>query len=227
MHCYIFSITYLDNGGGERRQMLKILGKSTSINVRKVLWTCEELGLDYHQEDYGSGFAPTDTAAFLALNPNGLVPVLIDEGFVLWESNTICRYLVGKAGRDDLLSITPRGRARVEIWMDWQATELNNAWRYAFNALVRKNPAYSAQHDIDASVQEWNHCITLLDNHLQDSGIWVTGQTFTLADIVLGLSVNRWKMTPMARPAVPAVDAWFARLGQRPAFRHHGDNGTP
>jgi len=221
--CYIFIIP------DEKRAaaMLKILGKSTSINVRKVLWTCEEVGLDYQLEQYGSGYKPTDTPEFLALNPNGQVPVLIDEGFVLWESNTICRYLVGKAGREDLLSGTPRGRARVEKWMDWQATELNSAWQYAFNALVRRNPDYASQSDINASIADWNRCIVILERELEQSGLWVTGQTFTLADIVLGLSVNRWKMTPFERPDVPAVDAWFARLGQRPAFRRHGDNGTP
>lgn len=111
--------------------------------------------------------------------------------------------------------------------MDWQATELNSAWQYAFNALVRRNPDYASQSDINASIADWNRCIVILERELEQSGLWVTGQTFTLADIVLGLSVNRWKMTPFERPDVPAVDAWFARLGQRPAFRRHGDNGTP
>ena len=109
--------------------MLKILGKTTSINVRKVLWTCEEVGLDYLQEDYGSGFASTETDAFRALNPNAMVPVLIDNDFVLWESNAICRYLARKAGRDDLLPTDPQACANVERWMDWQASEFNNAWR--------------------------------------------------------------------------------------------------
>ncbi len=111
--------------------MLKILGKRSSINVRKVLWTCDEVGLTYQQEDYGSGFQPVDTAEFRALNPNGLVPVLLDDDFVLWESNSICRYLTRKTGREDLLPVTPQGAADVERWMDWQATEFNNAWRYA------------------------------------------------------------------------------------------------
>lgn len=110
--------------------MITILGKTTSINVRKVLWTCEEAGITYQQEDYGSGFAPTETDAFRALNPNAMVPVLIDGDFVLWESNSICRYLVRKAGRDGLLPSQPQACANVERWMDWQATEFNNAWRW-------------------------------------------------------------------------------------------------
>ncbi|MDU7867976.1 MAG: glutathione S-transferase, partial [Pantoea sp.] len=120
--------------------MLKILGKRSSINVRKALWTCEEAGLEYQQEDYGSGFQSIETPEFRALNPNSLVPVLLDDDFVLWESNSICRYLARKAGREDLLPTAPRAAAEVEHWMDWQATEFNTAWRYAFMGLVRKDP---------------------------------------------------------------------------------------
>lgn len=109
--------------------MLKLLGKSSSINVRKVLWLCTELGLVIDHEEWGAGFRPTQDADFLALNPNALVPVIMDDGFVLWESNTICRYLALRDGRSDLLPAAPRERARVEQWMDWQATEFNNAWR--------------------------------------------------------------------------------------------------
>ena len=112
--------------------MLRILGRASSINVRKVLWTCREIGLDYRREDFGTGFAPTNTPQFLAMNPNGQVPVIEDEAGVLWESNTICRYLAAKHARTDLLSADPRERAGVEQWMDWGATDLNSAWRYAF-----------------------------------------------------------------------------------------------
>lgn len=205
--------------------MLKILGKTTSINVRKVLWTCEEIKMDYLQEDYGSGFTPTETDEFRALNPNAMVPVIIDDDFVLWESNSICRYLVRKAGRDDLLPGEPRAFADVERWMDWQATEFNNAWRYVFPALGRRDPAFNDPAAIAAGINQWNHCIGILEQQLQRTHHWVTGETFTLADVVLGLSVNRWKMTPFAKPDVPAIEAWFARLNERPAFLRHGNNG--
>ena len=115
--------------------MLKILGKSPSINVRKVLWTCAELGLPYEQEQWGAGFQATDDPAFKALNPNALVPVIVDGEVVLWESNTICRYLARRQGRSDLLPTDAFARAKVEQWMDWQAGELNNAWRVAFMAV--------------------------------------------------------------------------------------------
>lgn len=104
--------------------MLTILGKRSSINVRKVLWTCEEAGLAYQQEDYGSGFKPLDTPEFQRLNPNSLVPVLLDGDFVLWESNSICRYLARKAERWDLLPAEPQPAAEVEHWMDWQCGEV-------------------------------------------------------------------------------------------------------
>ncbi len=206
---------------------LRILGRASSINVRKVLWTCAELGLAFEREDWGSGFRSTQDPAFLALNPNGLVPVLVDGDAVLRESNTICRYLAARAGRIDLLPPEPAARARVEQWMDWQATELNNAWRYAFMALVRQSPAHRDSAAIAASAAEWNRLMTLLDRELERGDAFVAGPAFTLADVVLGLSAYRWRMTPIERPALPALDAWLQRLDERPGFRLHGANGTP
>lgn len=207
--------------------MLKILGKSTSINVRKVLWLCEELGLPFELEEWGSGYRSTSQPDFLALNPNALVPVICDGGQALWESNTICRYLAGREQRDDLLPRAPAERAGVEQWMDWQATELNNAWRYAFMARVRQSPDHADPLQIEASVREWNRRMGILDAQLARTGAHVAGDAFTVADIVVGLSVNRWKMTPMERPELPAVAAYLRRLEARPGFRHYGGNGIP
>ena len=207
--------------------MLRLLGKAASINVRKVLWTCAELGLAVEREDWGSGFRDPRSADFLALNPNGLVPVLRDGDAVLWESNTICRYLCAREGRDDLLPAGPLARARVEQWMDWQAGELNNSWRYAFMALVRRSPAHAGAREIEAGVAGWNRHMAILDGQLQRTGAWATGDAFTLADVVLGLATHRWFSTPMERPALAAVEAYYERLSQRPGFRAHGRNGTP
>jgi glutathione S-transferase len=206
--------------------MLKILGRSSSINVRKVLWLCEELQLAHELEPWGAGFRSTSEPAFLALNPNALVPVLLDGDLVLRESNTICRYLAARQRRFDLLPEPPAQRARVEQWMDWQATELNNAWRYAFMALVRKSPAHADAAAVQASIAEWNRHMAILDAQLARSGGHVAGSAFTLADIVIGLSVNRWFMTPFDHPALPAVEAYYAQLGQRPGYRLHGCNGV-
>ncbi|EMH4162262.1 glutathione S-transferase [Pluralibacter gergoviae] len=207
--------------------MLRILGKASSINVRKVLWTCEETGTLFRREDYGSGFQPLSTPDFLALNPNALVPVIIDGGFVLWGSNAICRYLVRRADRHDLLPMTITALAEVEKWMDWQETEFNSAWRYAFMALVRKDPAFTSPDGVATSIVAWNRCAAILDEQLARTALWVCGEDFTLADIVLGLSVNRWKMTPFEKPHLPALETWFTRLTEREGFRLYGDNGIP
>jgi glutathione S-transferase len=208
--------------------MLRILGRTSSINVRKVLWTCAEIGLPFEREDWGLGLRPTSDAAFTALNPNALVPVVRDGDFVLWESNTICRWLAAEHGRDDLLPRAPRERALVERWMDWQATELNTAWRYAFMALVRHSAAHADARAIAASSAEWNRAMSLLDAQLHSHGhAFVAGDRFTLADIVLGLSTQRWLVTPIDRPALPAVLAHHERLRARPAFIAQGCGEHP
>lgn len=207
--------------------MLRILGKASSINVRKVLWTCAELQLPYHREDWGSGFRATDAPEFLALNPNALVPVLVDGDFVLWESNAICSYLASQYPRDDLLPSAPRERSRVEQWMGWQATELNNAWRYVFMARVRNSPAHADAAALAAGEREWVRHMQILDAQLEKTGAYVAGTAFSLADIVLGLSVQRWFMTPLPRPELPAVAAYYELLSRRPGYREHGCNGLP
>jgi len=207
--------------------MLTLYGKSSSINVRKVLWLLDELSLPCTQLDYGSGFEPVDTPEFRALNPNALVPVLRDGALTLWESNSICRYLAAREGRHDLLPAEPARRALVEQWMDWQATELNSAWRYAFMALVRRSPAHADPARVTASAAQWNRQMAILDGQLQHGADHVLGQDFTLADLVLGLSTQRWLMTPIERPVLPAVQAWHGRLCQREGFQRFGCNGIP
>jgi glutathione S-transferase len=197
--------------------MLRIIGKASSINVRKVLWACEEIGVAYTRED---------SAPEMALNPNGLVPVIVDGDFVLWESNTILRYLANKWRSTSLLPTEPRARAEVERWIDWQATEFNTAWRYAFSALVRRNPAFDDERSIEASKAAWARMVGILDAVLSKQS-HVAGEGFTMADVPIGLSVNRWFMTPMDKPVFPAVSAYYDRLSRRPAFVLHGRNGIP
>lgn len=197
--------------------MVRIIGKASSINVRKVLWACEEIGISYTRED---------SAPEMALNPNGLVPVMVDGDFVLWESNTILRYLANKWRATSLLPTEPRSRAEVERWIDWQATEFNTAWRYAFSALVRRTPAFDDARQIEASKADWARMVGILDAVLSRQS-HVAGDGFTLADIPIGLSVNRWFMTPMDKPAFPAVSAYYDRLSGRPGFITHGRNGVP
>jgi glutathione S-transferase len=202
---------------------MKLLGRLASINVRKVMWTSAQLDLDLEREDWGPGFRSPKEAEFLALNPNGLIPVLIDGDFVLWESNSICRYLANKQGATTLLPNDARSRAKVEQWMDWQAGELNNSWRVAFMALVRGQAA--TPEAVEAGIASWNRHMGILDAHLAASGAYVTGDEFTLADVVLGLSAQRWKNAPIARTELPAVEDWLQRLGARPGFAAYVGNG--
>lgn len=207
--------------------MIHILGKASSINVRKVLWTCAELQLDFEQIEYGSGCSNSvNTSEFLQLNPNGMVPVLIDGDVVLWESNTICRYLVNRYRPGSLLPEAAAARAQVEKWMDWQATELNNAWRYAFMATVRQSPDYRDLMAIERSITQWNRMMRFVDQQLQKTGAWMAGEQFSLADIVIGLSLNRWKMSPIDRPSLLFVDDYEKRLLERDGYRLYGANGV-
>ena len=208
--------------------MLRIFGKETSINVRKVLWLCTELGRSFELEPWGYGVRDPQTPGFLLMNPNGQVPVIRDGDFVLWESNTICRYLAAQSGRHDLMPTDPKERARVEQWMDWQATDLNSAWRYVFMARVRCSPDYADVASVERSEVEWNRKMTLLDQQLLKTGAFVAGETFTLADIVIGLSINRWNMTPLStRPVLRALEGYGERLASRDGFHRYCANGTP
>ncbi|HEV7608952.1 MAG TPA: glutathione S-transferase [Steroidobacteraceae bacterium] len=198
---------------------LKILGRISSINVRKVLWTCAELDLPFERVE--------SEPALLARNPNAQVPVIQDGEFVLWESNAICRYLATRHPRATLLPTDSEARALTEQWMDWQATDLNASWRYAFYALARKSPAHTDPKLIAASVESWNEHIRILDAHFQTGGQYITGEFFTLADVVVGLSVHRWLHTAMERPHLDAVHGYYQRLSVRPAFRAHVDPLVP
>lgn len=198
---------------------MRILGKASSINVRKVLWTCAELGLEYQREDWGSGFRDPREPAFLALNPNAQVPVLIDGDFVLWESNSILRYLANQA--QALYPAGLRQRARTDQWLDWQATDLNSAWRDAFMGLVR-GAAIDASR-IAASCAAWRHAMGVLEWRLAETGAYVAGDEFTIADIAIGLSVQRYEATPFERPDLPAVTRYRQRLNERAGFRDFGE----
>jgi len=207
--------------------MLRILGKASSINVRKVLWTCAELNLAFEREDWGSGYQSTHSEAFLALNPNAMVPVVVDGDFVLWESNSIIRYLANQYGGEHLYPATAPLRARVDQWLDWQATDLNGAWSYAFLSLVRQSPKHQDPAALAAACDNWARNMTILDRQLQRTDAYVSGDAFSLADIAIGLSVNRWFQTPLEHPPLPAVQAYYERLTERQGYRLHGRNGAP
>ncbi len=207
--------------------MLRILGRATSINVRKVLWACVEIGIPFEREDWGAGFKSTDTPEFLAMNPNGMIPVIEDGDFTLWESNTIIRYLATCYGMAALYPPEAGARARVDQWIDWQASELNRSWSYAFMSLVRQSPSHQDAEALAAGCADWSGRMRILDRQLASTGAYVAGERFSLADIPIGLSVNRWFETPFEQPHLPAVKDYYERLSSRPGFRLHGRNGMP
>ncbi|MAP93444.1 MAG: glutathione S-transferase [Ponticaulis sp.] len=202
--------------------MLRLLGKAESINVAKVMWACAEMGLEVERENWGAGFKPTADDAFRKLNPNAMVPVLIDDGFVLWESNTILRYLANSRKCADLYPVDAQARAMVDQWLDWQASDLNSAWRYVFSAKVRKFAEFSDPAEIAKSEAAWIRCMTVLNGQLAHTGGYVAGPDFKLADIPIGLSVLRWTHCDFEKPDLPLVAAYFERLRLRPAFVTHG-----
>jgi glutathione S-transferase len=208
--------------------MLKIYGRANSINVRKVLWTVDEIGIPYEREDWGRAFRPLSDPEFLALNPFGLVPVIDDDGFILSESQTIARYLAGMHKRDDLLPAEPKRRAIVESWMDWQGTEVSSAHRAAVFANVFHLKVLGGQEVLDASLADWPKRMAVIEAQLGRTGAYITGPDFTLADVCIGLTVNRWFMTPTGpKPDFPAMSAYYDLLAERPAYLRHGRNGTP
>lgn len=143
------------------------------------------------------------------------------------ESNTIIRYL---ANRNNALHLYPqdaKARARVDQWIDWQATDLNKSWSYAFMSLVRRCVAHQDPEALATGCRQWSRHMQILDRQLDATGAYVSGSEFSLADIPIGLSVNRWFETPLAHPDFPAVSAYYDRLGQRAGYRLHGRNGTP
>jgi glutathione S-transferase len=190
---------------------LRILGRVTSSNVRKVLWTADLIGLDYEREDWGLPLRDPKVPEFLALNPNGTVPVIIDDGFVLWESSAVMRYLAQSRG-SDLWPKSVRERALVDQWLTWQATELLPSWLYAVTALLAKNPDFTDPDRIAESVSKWSANMRMLDVRLTEGGGFVANGRLSLADLALALSSHRWFSTPFDRPDLPAVKEHYERL---------------
>lgn len=208
--------------------MLEIYGRPNSLNVRKVLWLCEEIGLPYERTDWGRDYRPTTEAEFMKVSIFGAVPVIDDDGFILRESNTIVRYLATKHGRSDLYPAELKARAVAEQWMDWAATDAYVGVRPVFLGLqVRMAPFKDDPDAIKTGIAEWTRQMERLEAHLASGALFVAGSTFTVGDIPVGLIVNRWFGIPFEKPALPQLTAYYDRLAERPAFRTHGRNGTP
>ena len=195
--------------------MIRLLGRKTSGNVQKVIFLLEEAKLAYEQEDYGRQFGNTGTAEFLAMNPAGKVPTLVDDGAALFESNTILRYLAGTHA-PTLTGATPGERAAVECWMDFLLAAINPGYMAAFKGA--KLPPADRAPGYDGQVKELVGNLAIMDTHLSGKGYFAL-ERLTLADIALGPIVKRCLGFPIDRPSMSALEAWLASLEQRPAFQ--------
>ena len=200
--------------------MLKIWGRANSINVQKVLWCCDELGIAFERVDAGMSFGVVNEPAYRAMNPNGRVPTIDDAGFVLWESNAIVRYLAAKHGAGTLWAESLQQRADGDRWMDWCSGTLAGPMTTAFWQLIRtpadKRDAKALE---DARVQ-CEGLFRILDERLA-SRPYLAGEHLGIGDIPVGCFVHRWKALPLERPALPHLDAYHARLAARAGFARH------
>lgn len=196
--------------------MARVLGRVTSINVRKVLWALDEMGEAYDREDWGLPLRDPKVPEFLTLNPNGTVPVLIeDDGSVLWESNALLIYLAQT--RDKLWPGERRELGLALQWLGWQGTELSPSWGYAVMALVRKLPGYDDADKIAACLEKWTAKMDMLEAELGKGHAFVAGPHFSFADIGIGLSLHRWFNLPLEKKEMPASRAYYERLMGREA----------
>jgi len=198
--------------------MLKIWGRTNSVNVKKVLWVAEELGLEYERIDAGLHFGVNKTPGYLRMNPTGLVPTIEDDGFQLWESHSIVRYLAAKHSAGKLWPTDLQQRADAERWMDWTFTFQKEFQRPIFWPLVRTPPEKRDLNAIEAARGVCAELLQIPEKRLADRP-YLGGDRLTIADIPLGCHVQLWMRLPLERPAQPKLKAWFERLLERPAFR--------
>ena len=200
--------------------MLTVWGRINSINVMKVLWACAELDVAYQRIEAGLQHGVVDTDAYGEMNPNRRVPTVRDGDFVLWESNTIVRYLAARERRHDLLSDNPRRRADAERWMDWATSTLAAPMTTIFWQLIRTPAERRDAQAIERSQAETARCFGLLDRELTQRS-HLSGDSLTVADFAVAPFVHRWLALPIEHPALPALDAYYRRMMARAAFRQH------
>jgi glutathione S-transferase len=200
--------------------MLKIWGRNNSINVQKVLWACGELALPFERIDAGMAFGVNNTPEYKAMNPNGLVPVISDDGFILWESHVIVRYLARKHGAGTLCPTGARINAEADRWMEWYSTTLWLNLRPVFWGMVRTAPEKRDMALIESCRKALAANFAIVDAHLATHD-YLAGDAFSMGDIPMGVAAFRWYNMAIERPALSHLDAWYARLCTRPAFKQY------
>jgi len=199
--------------------VIKIWGRNTSANVQKVMWAVGEIGLPHQRVDIGGPFGKNREPAYLAKNPNGLVPTLEEEdGFVLWESNAIVRYLAAKHRAGVLEPADPHARARANAWMDWQLSVAAPAISDAFMGLIRTPPEKRNHAAIEESKKRTTAAMAILDGELGDSA-YVAGEAFSYGDIPVAVMAYRYRALVPERPTMPHLERWYAAIAARPAFK--------
>ena len=200
--------------------MLKIWGRTNSINVQKVLWCCGELNIPFERIDAGMQFGVNNTPEYKAKNPNALVPMIEEDGMVLWESQAIVRYLARKHGLGSMCPSNAKACADADRWMDWNATTVWPNLRPIFWNLVRTEPAKRDMPLVESSRKGLAVSMTILDTHMANRQ-YVTGNDFTMGDIPLGVSIHRWFNMDIMRENLPNLGAYYKRLQERSAFAKH------
>lgn len=198
--------------------MLTIWGRLSSINVQKVVWAAGEVGQAFERIDVGGAFGGNREPAFLAKNPNGLIPVLEDGDVCAWESNSIVRYLAARYGSGWIWEEDPALRSEADRWMDWMNSVLQPAMTPAFWGLVRRSPDHTDPAVIAASVARAEAAMDILEAHLATHG-YLAGERFGMADIVVGTGAHRWLNMPVERAPRPRLQRWYETVSARPAAK--------
>jgi len=199
--------------------MLKMIGRASSANVMKVMWFCDEIGLAYEREDAGLHYGRTRDPDYIAMNPNATVPTIIDDGFVLWESNSIVRYLANKH-KSALYPAELQERASAERWMDWQLAVFGPAMAPVFQGLIRTKPENRDMKAIEAGRDRWSNAMSIIDRYLAKTE-YLAGPRFTIGDIPVGVMVYRWFNLDIKREDYPNARRWYDALCKRPPYQKH------
>lgn len=199
---------------------MKVWGRKTSSNVRKVLWCAAELGVEFEREDIGGDFGKNDEQWYLDMNPNGLVPTIEDDGMTLWESNTIIRYLCHKHSEGDMWPSDRQERAVAEQWMDWQLSVYAPKCGPIFRGIVHTPEAQRDMAAMKEAGDELARVSLFLDKRLEGRD-FIMGDKLTMVDCALGVHVNRYYVLVEEKPVHLNLDAWYERIKARPAFDKH------
>ncbi len=199
--------------------MLKLWGRNTSSNVQKVLWALAEMNIPFERIDAGGAFGKTTEPFYIAMNPNSRVPTLEEEdGFTMWESNSIIRYLAAKHSASVLEPADLKLRARAQMWMDWQLAVIGPAITPAFWQLIRTPPDKRDARAIATSKEQTIAAARIMDGQLGHTA-YMAGDAFSYGDIPVGIMIYRYMQLVPERPATPNLDRWYAAISSRPAFR--------